>query len=60
MLLQQPCFMVGSPSPYVTTLVTLVASGIMVVEIETFMICHLISKEHVFKEFCQFMGWRFS
>ena len=50
-------FMTGSPLPYANKLWPVVASGIVVVEIKTFLICLMISKDHVFKGMWLY-GWK--
>ena len=44
----------GSSSLYVITLLILLAIGIVVVEM--FLICHMISQDHVIKGSCDIMG----
>ena len=42
------------PLCYVTTMISLVTISIAMVEM--FLICHVTSREHIFKRLCEFMG----
>ena len=54
-LIERACeFMGGNSLCYVTTLISLVTIGIVMVEM--FLICHIISLEHMFKWLCEFLG----
>ena len=43
---------------YVITLISIVTISIAIVEI-MFLICHLTSRKHMFKELCEYMDYSF-
>ena len=45
--------MVGSSSGYVTTMISFVTIGIVIVGM--FLICHVTSSDHIFERLCEFM-----